>query len=54
MTNQRFWLAAVLLLCLASASPGLRSTAVVATVTGVGNDPYGLAAVHVKEGDHDD
>ncbi|HYS09994.1 MAG TPA: YncE family protein [Myxococcales bacterium] len=32
----------------------LKTTAVVATVTGIGNDPYGLALVDVKESDHDD
>jgi YVTN family beta-propeller protein len=32
----------------------LRKRAVVATVTGVGNDPYGLAVVDVKDGDRDD
>jgi YVTN family beta-propeller protein len=32
----------------------LRKRAVVATVTGVGNDPYGLAVVEVKDDDRDD
>jgi YVTN family beta-propeller protein len=32
----------------------LRKRAIVATVTGVGNDPYGLAVVDVKDGDRDD
>ena len=32
----------------------LKARTVVATVTGVGNDPYGLAVVDVKDGDHDD
>jgi YVTN family beta-propeller protein len=32
----------------------LKKRAVVATVTGVGNDPYGLAVVDVKDRDHDD
>jgi DNA-binding beta-propeller fold protein YncE len=32
----------------------LRKRAVVATVTGVGNDPYGLAVVEVKGEDDDD
>jgi DNA-binding beta-propeller fold protein YncE len=32
----------------------LRKRAVVATVTGVGNDPYGLAVVDVKDDDRDD
>ena len=32
----------------------LRKRAVVATVTGVGNDPYGLAVVDVKDHDRDD
>ena len=31
----------------------LKTRAVVGTVTGVGNDPYGLAVVDVKD-DHDD
>jgi hypothetical protein len=32
----------------------LKKRAVVATVTGVGNDPYGLAVVDLKDRDHDD
>ena len=32
----------------------LKARKVVATVTGVGNDPYGLALVDVKDGDKDD
>jgi hypothetical protein len=32
----------------------LRKRAVVATVTGVGNDPYGLAVVDLKGHDPDD